>query len=735
MADFGTAPRKIGDVWYTRTGRRLSPAGQHWWETRRRLGATSGQGDFDPTISRRITQAQQGPTRATRVAAGKALGAEAKRQQEQLQAQGRNNPLNPLAPIPQVIHGIQTRNPVEAGLGAMAVLPAGRGFRLIREGAEAVKGAGLAARAVEKSPQQILPAASKEAQRVGEAFAGAKKEIRASEAARRTEFGQRAGKRRGEFEAAGGGLAGHFAAKSALKGRYEKLPFNQLRDLDPQTMDRIADEIEDLPHLMPGEKTNLTDAIVRAQAGHLPRNFEVKLMGKAFGEQAALEFRGKRTAAEVIADVANIPRSLMATGDLSYRFRQGLMAFAHSPGKSLRRTGQSLPMTFSKEQFDKYHAGLLSDAEIQDGIERGLAITDVHGNLPGREEAFGSPIAEKLTGGRFSPVRAANRNFTGNAIRDRAEIYKGLLEKARGKGVPVDDHLKDSAAKMANWATGRGNWGHRQAEMLTNAFFFSPKLFKSRVDAINPWFYKDLHPFVRNQAAGTMARLVGGGTAALGAAYGAGKLIPGGPTVGLDPTSSDWGKIRVGNTRFDIWGGHQQLARTFAQEAAQRIKSSTTGETTHFGRGHWFDPVGKFVEGKLSPPASLGLDVYRGHMFGHQPLTLRGEAQSKGIPLLWQDTWEAAKKGRSPWMAAPVAGLGAFGVGTQTYKDKPRDPATGRFVKPGSLPHINRVGVRLGHGEAGVRIGGGAGSGVRLGSGRSGSRLQHIDQVGKRLGH
>jgi hypothetical protein len=128
------------------------------------------------------------------------------------------------------------------------------------------------------------------------------------------------------------------------------------------------------------------------------------------------------------------------------------------------------------------------------------------------------------------------------------------------------------------------------------------------------------------------------------------------------------------------------------------MKSSTTGETTHLHKGHWFDPLGKLVEGKLSPPASLGLDVYRGEMYGHQPLTLKSEAASKGIPLLWRDIWEAGKKGPSPWMAVPVAGLGAFGVGTQTYKDKPRHPGTGRFIKPGSLPTLSQVAHQMGHG-------------------------------------
>src|SRR4030095_8579414 len=43
MADYGTAPRKIKGVWYTSNGRRLSEAGQRYWDRQ------VGQGRFDVT--------------------------------------------------------------------------------------------------------------------------------------------------------------------------------------------------------------------------------------------------------------------------------------------------------------------------------------------------------------------------------------------------------------------------------------------------------------------------------------------------------------------------------------------------------------------------------------------------------------------------------------------------------------------------------------------------------------
>ncbi len=45
MVSFGTAPRKVNGVWYTRSGRRLSDAGQRYWEAKYREGFVDERGN------------------------------------------------------------------------------------------------------------------------------------------------------------------------------------------------------------------------------------------------------------------------------------------------------------------------------------------------------------------------------------------------------------------------------------------------------------------------------------------------------------------------------------------------------------------------------------------------------------------------------------------------------------------------------------------------------------------
>ena len=57
---YGTAPHRIGNVWYTRDGRRLNPGGQHYWDTQYRLGAVTIDGHYDHQRGNEIKAARKG---------------------------------------------------------------------------------------------------------------------------------------------------------------------------------------------------------------------------------------------------------------------------------------------------------------------------------------------------------------------------------------------------------------------------------------------------------------------------------------------------------------------------------------------------------------------------------------------------------------------------------------------------------------------------------------------------
>ena len=150
-------------------------------------------------------------------------------------------------------------------------------------------------------------------------------------------------------------------------------------------------------------------------------------------------------------------------------------------------------------------------------------------------------------------------------------------------------------------------------------------------------------------------------------------------SIEVDPRSTDFGKIKIGNTRFDMWGGYQQWARTFAQIAFDESKSTVTGKIRgpeKFPFTTQWDRALRFAESKMSPTAALVKELMQGSKtYIGEDMTLGSTAYNKFIPMYIQDIVEAYMDGGLK-MALPAGAAGFIGIGVQTYgKKKPTQPA------------------------------------------------------------
>jgi hypothetical protein len=379
------------------------------------------------------------------------------------------------------------------------------------------------------------------------------------------------------------------------------------------------------------------------------------------------------------------------------------MAFAHDPKLVAKNVPMSVRALGSEKHYQKVMKSIEEHPSFQAAQDAGVKFTDLANDEHVREEAFMSGLAEKATGaatkiataGKFKhgPVRASARAYTAMQNTLRLQIFHDLTAEAARQGRESPAFAK-SAADFANWTTGRGTLPGRleTAAPLMNAVMFSPRLFASRIQTFNPFFYKGLHPLVRRKALAATGKLAAGGSA-LGAAS-----TLGGATVGLDPTSADFGKIKLDDTRFDIWGGHQQLARLVGQLAAGKITSSTTGKALQlkggYGLSRW-DVLQRFGESKLSPTASGVMDFLQGQDYAGHPFDLKKAIVSRSYPLTVQDALDLYRRTHSVPKSAGIFGIAALGVGTQTYGEKQpagirvgplprhgtRNPQTGQFAR------------------------------------------------------
>jgi hypothetical protein len=144
-----------------------------------------------------------------------------------------------------------------------------------------------------------------------------------------------------------------------------------------------------------------------------------------------------------------------------------------------------------------------------------------------------------------------------------------------------------------------------------------------------------------------------------------------GATVESDPTSSDFGKIKIGNTRLDPFAGFQQYAVLANRLLQGRTKSSISGREYNlgeeFGRPTKLDVLGRFAEGKLHPVLSFATGMLRGKDFTGQPFNVPAELGNRLVPIIMQDIYELANE--DPTLL-PLAVPSAFGMGIQSYESE-----------------------------------------------------------------
>lgn len=695
MAGYGTAPRKVKGIWYTSAGRRLNPAGQRYWEAKSRSGQfdTLGHriqhpevtlaspkakkplpsnwltGDQDARQKRQqaIYQKSRQATKQQQAGVNQAIRARfAGVEETAARANKTINPvvgstleaLSPLTATMETLKALQHHEILKAGLAASAIIPFGPG-RGLGAGEDIIRGVKAAKAAEALTPEERVLGATGAAK----IAYGQQKKLRSAER------GKRAAQLQAAFDEAGGGEAGHIAKLGQLKGELPRVRFDKLTDIDQPTMDYLLGAVDASPHLQELEKVALGEGLRRARQGYVPPPHVIALVERAFGQEKAQELAAMSLGRKVMrgaAEVANVPRSVMASADVSAPFRQALVAGAHNPRIFAKNLGPMFKYLVSEKRYAQTMREIEEHPMYHQMVESGVKFTDL-GDISKREEAFASNLAEKITGGKYSFVRASGRAYVGFLNKMRADIYADLATTAQDLGIATPKLHKD-LADFVNWATGRGGLGPlEKAAVPLNAVLFSPRLFASRVQAFNPAFYYRLDPFVRKQAVGSMVKLLGAGSTVLALAGLAGAK------VGMNPNSADFGKIKIGNTRLDVWGGHQQLARLFSQIRSGEITSSTTGETLRLGGAHKLsrhDITWRFIEGKYSPSASLVNDWFKGTDFADRPFSWKREVVQRSYPLLVQDVLDTYRDTGSIPKAVGAYGIGAFGVGVQTYGPK-----------------------------------------------------------------
>ena len=380
-----------------------------------------------------------------------------------------------------------------------------------------------------------------------------------------------------------------------------------------------------------------------------------------------------------------IPRAIQSAFDLSFPLRQGL-GLIHTKG--WWKAWPDMIKSFGSEETYKGVMDSIANRPNFKGriirnpngsprlnvktnqplIEQslaqkaGLAITDLVSN---REEELGSKIAGSIPG--FGKgLKASNRAYNAFANKLRADAFDSLI--AQNPSAKTDLVLAKELANFVNNASGRGNLGKWEGSATAlNNLLFSPRLMASRLQMLNPRNYVFTRPEVRKEYLKSTMAMAGTWLSLAGLAK------AGGAEVVMDPESTDFGKIKIGNTRLDPAGGFQQyivLASRLAKGGLDKARQ--TADRRYSGKAFAPTPendVLNFIENKIAPNARFIAGPWLANKT--QQFELGDQALRTFTPIMLQDLSEIMQEDPElAWTLLP----GLVGVGSNTYQPGKKSP-------------------------------------------------------------
>lgn len=390
-------------------------------------------------------------------------------------------------------------------------------------------------------------------------------------------------------------------------------------------------------------------------------------------------------------ETMHLSRAIMTSFDLSAVFRQGGIASLAHPRLSLESAREMRAAIFSQSAEFKSIDDIEKDSLYTFAMQCGLPITTNKGKIERQEEAYMGRLVRygigkkgtklnKFTLWALKPISASARAYTVYLNSMRFKLFKYLVSNLGVDGSVTLDEGKVIAAYVGV-ATGRAELGKfNQVAANLNTVFFAPRYVASRFQYLAMPFYllpsTKVSGRVKKMIAMEYARHAMGLAAFLGLSVALGSLLTDDeeekPTVEFDPRSSDFMKLRIGETRIDPMAGLSQTVTLIGQLSTGQKKQidgdvqDLYGKNRKFGDPDLWDVTTGFIRKKLAPIPGAIVDLRVGeNVIGEKetPLTV---VTDLFIPLSAQEVGETMKA-RGLVGGLGISGLSLLGMGGGTY--------------------------------------------------------------------
>jgi hypothetical protein len=374
-------------------------------------------------------------------------------------------------------------------------------------------------------------------------------------------------------------------------------------------------------------------------------------------------FKGTSNALiDTLQAIADNSVALVGSLDNSFLGRQGLTTLFTHPTAWWNGAQNSFV------DFYKTLRGKNQEAELWSGIySEPLYINGEltkSGIFPKYEEAYPTSIPERIPilGRLFSASKIA---FEGSALRMRIETYKLLKNIAEKNGVEWSELQIKDVGKLVNSMTARGYSG--EGDKIVRLVMWAPKML------VADWNVLTAHTlgagletnFARKQAAYNLLKVIMSMASIMTISN---AISP--KSAEIDPRSSDFGKIKVGNTRFGFTGSKSALVVLASRMITNQTKNTTTKKVKELGEGYKadtrFDIAINFVAGKANPTARAIFDWAKGVNFDFEKPTIGSSLYGMTTPIALQNAIDL-KDDKSVEAVLGVI-LDTLGINTNTFK-------------------------------------------------------------------
>jgi hypothetical protein len=438
-------------------------------------------------------------------------------------------------------------------------------------------------------------------------------------------------------------------------------------------MKKLKKRMDDGDFSKPVKKQRATDdALLKLQVEE--EKLKEEWAKIVFERQLASRGPGKKIL-DATQQTLNTARAILTSVDVSAVLRQGGFIVLGNPLRGLRNLG---PMfrAFGSDEFAKGEKFRLQNREnYKNGLYQQsklfLADTSQVNQMSKQEEAFMTRWLEKIPralGGGI--LRGSQRSYTVFLNRLRADSFDAMVANLKKGSEPTPQEVK-AVADYINIATGRGDLGKfNQAGTMLNTVFFAPRLVASRFQILAGYPYFTASGRTKALVLREYAKFLTG--AALVYALGMLAQDDEDEPIETDPRSSDFGKIRFGDTRVDPLSGLIQATVLLSRLATGEKKTANgkivaiRGAEVPYGADSSFDVLANFGRTKLSPIVGSAVNVLEGKNVVGEPTDVTEELQRMVIPMSFTEMKETFEAQGVP-EATALTILQLFGMGVQTY--------------------------------------------------------------------